>query len=1031
MKWPLSFIAAALALSATTLVHAQGATATLSGTVEDPMGSVVPEAAIMVTSESTGLRREATTDRKGAFTVPFLAPGRYTVTARRAGFSPTEVKAVLQVGDEVTLRLPLRVAGLAEDVVVAGEAAQLSTSPAVSTVVDRQFIENLPMNGRSFQSLIALTPGVTFTRTTFGEEGQFSVNGQRANANYFTVDGVSANIHVAVSATLNQTAGGSIPGASATGATSNLVSVDALEEFRIQTSTFAPEFGRTPGAQVSIVTRAGTNALHGSAYEYFRDDALDAADWFANRAGLSKPPIRQHDFGMTLGGPLVRNRTFFFASYEGLRLRQPQTRITDVPSLAVRDSAPAALQPYLRAFPLPNGPETTNGFARYSASYSDPSTLDAFSLRLDHHVSARLSFFGRYNIAPSELEIRAIDNTSVNTITSQSFRTETATAGASWILTPRISNELRANWSRSRSSWISRLDDFDGAIPPPESSFFPPSVDPADSLLVFSTGGNQGGLYVGKNVRNTQAQINVVDSLSVAAGAHFLKFGVDYRRLTPELGIRNYAQFLGFAGAAGLATGRTTSASVETWDPAPLTFQNLSLYAQDTWRTSSRLTLTYGLRWDVNEAPTPRDGAVLYTIRGFEDFATMTVGPGDLYRTRYGNIAPRLGAAYVLSRRPGREAVLRGGGGLFYDLGTGPAGNVAGSFPNSIRVSLGAVPYPLSATAAAPPALRRETPIGAAGFRGFDPDLELPRTYQWNLSLEQSLGAQQSFTATYLGAAGRKLLRVDLVQSPNASFGSNINLTRNTARSDYHSLQLQFRRRLAAGLQALASYTWARAMDNASSDAASFVRADRLDPGIDRAPADFDVRHSFSGAVTYEFPRARAGALKRVLLDGWAVDTIVIARSAAPINVTTGVGNLLGVQPRPNLVPGAPLYVDDPTVPGGRRFNRDAFVAPTPGEQGTLGRNALRGFGLWQVDLALRRQVPLGDRVGAQLRVEMFNVFNHPNFGDPVRILSSGTFGVADRLANRTLSPGGGAGFNPLYQIGGPRSIQLSARVQF
>ncbi|MBA3357020.1 MAG: TonB-dependent receptor [Pyrinomonadaceae bacterium] len=1048
-------------------IYAQGTSAVLNGTVVDEKGAVLPSAGVSVLNESTGLQREATSNSEGYFAVSFLPPGHYIVRVKREGFNSAEIKdLVLQVGDQRSLRISLSPAGPAESITVVDDASLVHTSPAVSTVIDRQFIENLPMNGRSFQSLIVLTPGVVLTRTGFGEQGQFSVNGQRSNANYFTVDGVSANIQVSGSATLNQTAGGSIPGTSASGGTSALVSIDALQEFRIQTSTYAAEFGRTPGAQVSIVTRSGTNQFHGTMFEYFRDDALDANDWFNNSRRLAKPVTRQHDFGGVVGGPILlprfgeggrqpgydgRNHTFFFFSYEALRLQQPQSRITQVPSLATRQSAVPQVRRYLDAYPLPNGPNAaTGGFAEFAASYSDPTSSDATSLRVDHTVGSKLTLFGRVNYSPSSLQTRAIDNTSVNTITIQGFKTVTATVGATWLISPRISNELLANWSSNKADWISQLDNFGGAVPLPDSAWFPASVDPQDSLIVFGIGGSQSSFYVGKNVANHLTQFNLVDSVSLAAGPHQAKFGIDYRRLLPELGIRGYAQFINFNQATGLASGRThatTNSNLETWDPAPLSFTNLSVYGQDTWKATQRITLTYGLRWEVSPPPTPRDGKQLFAAQGLENPATMTVVPGPLYKTRYANFAPRVGVAFGLSQRAGWESVIRGGFGIFYDLGNGPAGNVAGSFPNSARAPFVNRPYPLSESDAAPPVLTGRLPVGAAGFRAFDANLELPRTYQWNLTVEQSLGARQTLSASYVAAVGRKLLRVDFLPLPltvNPNLGANINVTRNTATSDYHALQLQFQRRLARGFQALSSYTWSHSIDNASSDASSFVRADLRDPQTDRGDSDFDVRHSFTAGVTYNLPKTDSGRFANGLLRGWAVDSIVVARSATPVNLTTGTANLLGAQPRPNVDTGIPLYLFDPSFPGGKRINnsiipgrpagcKGPFCPPTPGQQGSLGRNALRGFPAWQVDLTVRRQFNFTERFNLQFRVEMFNVFNHPNFGfgDAFPLLNQSSFGQADRMLARRLSSGGGTGFNPLYQVGGPRSIQLALKFHF
>ena len=273
-------------------------------------------------------------------------------------------------------------------------------------MIDRTFVDNLPLNGESFQTLIMLTPGVVLTTTAFDDQGQFSVNGQRADANYFTVDGVSANFGVTGTAQLLQTASGLLPALSALGGTNSLVSVDAMQEFRIQTSSFAPEFGRTPGGQVSILTRSGTNGFHGTLFEYFRNSVLDANDWFANYNHLPEPEERQNDFGSAVGGPVIKDKTFFFFSYEGLRLRQPLTQKTVVPDSSSRQQAPAAIRPYLNAFPVANGPELGTGLAEFNVSYSNPSSLDAYSIRIDQVINSKLGLFGRYSYSPSSIDQR-------------------------------------------------------------------------------------------------------------------------------------------------------------------------------------------------------------------------------------------------------------------------------------------------------------------------------------------------------------------------------------------------------------------------------------------------------------------------------------------------------------------------------------------------------------------------------------------------------------------------------------------------
>ena len=357
--------------------------ADLSGTISDPSGLAVPNAKVTVKAQATGATREIVSNHEGLYSVAALPPGSYDLAVEAAGFrSIRQTGIVLEVDQRATLDFTLSIGDTTESITVEGSAPLLNASDAsVSTVIGNRFVENMPLNGRSFSSLMELAPGVVLTPANGYEQGH-SVNGQRPDANYFTVDGVSANLGNAGSGGLMYQGGaGQLPSTNAFGGVSNLVSLDALEEFRIQTSTFAPEYGRTPGAQISVVTKSGTNVFHGAAFEYFRNDRLDANDWFANAKGLPRPELRQNDFGGVLGGPIKKDKLFFFGSYEGLRIRQPHIANTYVPSLASRQTAPAAVQPLLNAFPLPNGPDLGNGTAAFAAGCSDPSTLDSSSIR--------------------------------------------------------------------------------------------------------------------------------------------------------------------------------------------------------------------------------------------------------------------------------------------------------------------------------------------------------------------------------------------------------------------------------------------------------------------------------------------------------------------------------------------------------------------------------------------------------------------------------------------------------------------------
>jgi len=302
---------------------------------------------------------------------------------------------------------------------------------------------------------------------------------------------------------------------------------------------------------------------------------------------------------------------------------------------------------------------------------------------------------------------------------------------------------------------------------------------------------------------------------------------------------------------------------------------------------------------------------------------------------------------------------------------------------------------------------------------------------QWNITLEQSLGSQQSVSAAYVAAAGRRLLRQETLFNPNPNF-SQVIVTANEATSDYHSLQVQFQSRLTRGVQALASYTWSHSIDIASNDSSPNPPAAKIDPQLDRASSDFDVRHSFNAAVTYDLPAPGKRNLVTTVLRNWSLDALITARTAMPVDVF--VRRDLGFGPfnlRPDLITGIPLYLEDRTTPGGRRINSAAFVTSQASRQGTLGRNALRGFPVSQVDLALHRGFALTDQVSLQMRAEVFNIFNHPNFSDPVGDLGSGFFGRSTSMLGRSLGSAGSVGFNPVYQVGGPRAIQLVMKLQF
>ena len=1042
--WSTFLVIAGLALG-------QSTTGRLTGRVLDPSGATVSEAKIKLTNVASQTSVAGETDSAGMFVLPNLPPATYRLEVTKPGFK-TLVKPdiVLNVQDNVSIEVSLTLGSPTESVTVEAGVPPINTeSAAVSTVIDRQFVNNIPLNGRTLQSLITLTPGIVLTGPQFGDSGQFSVNGQRPDANYFSVDGVSAN--AGVDGTLAQrTSGGSVPGFSAQGTTSNLISIDAVQEFRIQTSTFAPEFGRTPGAQVSIVTRSGNNQFHGALFEYFRNDKLDANNWFANRNGLKRPQQRMNDFGGVLGGPVIKDKTFFFFSYEGLRVRQPVTLETLVPDVASRQRAPnPAIAAMLNTFPLPTRPGTPDqviaGIAPANATLSNPSTLNATSLRLDHNLGSRWRLFARYNYAPSSVITRGGgapgQGEPLNYEGLGRTRTTTATAGANTVVTPRMANELLFNYTRNNVWSISNLSNFGGATPPSLSQLIPPSSGvtiPQDDIAFEANIIGVGLFDLGPASRPIQQQWNIVDNFSWIAGRHQLKFGFDYRRLNPTTRPPQYLQipvFFGVAtspiGAFNVLSGTALQGIVVSNQSVSLRFDNYSTYLQDTWAVTPRLTLTYGIRWDVNPAPSTTGRDPIFTFVDPFQVANLVPAPGrDLYRTTYGNVAPRIGVAYTLRNTSNWQTVLRGGYGIFFDLGNNNAAAVGTSFPFLRLKAPSPAPFPYPPSIAAPVPLSTNPPYGQ--LAATDPNLVLPRTHQWNFSVEQALGANQSLSVSYVGAAGRELLRnVTLRSTPNVPNG--ILIFTNGATSDYNGLQIQYRRRLSNGLQVLASHTWSHSIDTQSFNNGSNIAPDAaFITTQERGSSAFDARHVFSLALTYDVPKTNFGWFSKIVLNDWAVNSVIAARTATPVDLS--FGSIPGpggssISQRPNVVPGQPFFLDDPNVPGGRRLNRAAFARPAAGTIGNLGRNTLRGFSAFQADLSLRREFPIWEKVRLQFRAEFFNILNRPNFANFNQNLNNPLFGISPATLATSLS--GGGGLSQLFQFGGPRSAQLALRLTF
>lgn len=830
--WAQCFFWLALFVGASSAQEA----ATLRGTVVDEQGAALANAAITLLNADKTLERQLVTAADGGFVFLLLPPARYSLRVQCEGFRPVET--TLSISEPRALRIVLRIGPVAEQITVNAAAANVNAAePAPG--FDVQTITRLPLNGGNLLALATLAPGLVLTKATADEQGQFSINGQRANANNFTVDGVSANFGVTASFNLGQAGAGALPALSATGAINSLVATGGVQEFKLQSLSFAAEFGRTPGGHIALTTRAGAAQFNGAFYDFIRHEALDANDWFANRNGFDKAALRQHLFGASFGGPLMHS-TYFFANYEGLRLRQPLFGSAIVPDEAARQAGNAMQRALLQAFPQPNGVSLGNGMAEFAATYSDPTALDAFSWRVDRTPNARQTVFARYHQSASQLRQRT---GALSELSLTQFNFRTLAAGFTQSFTDRATNDLRLN--------------------------------------------------------------------------------------------------------ASFAAGRGS-----------------------------------------------------HELDGF---------------------APRFGLAWQLMRKSGWEATLRGGVGRFYDLGFGVAAAQGARFPHYRQRSFFALDgIAWSLAQAAPPAFTLEPPYGS--LEVFDPRLTAPRTEQWQLAWQQTLAGSHALTVAYVGAAGRQLLRRETWHNFNPNFGAPLYVTRNAAQPDYHALQAQWQRRLARGWQGLASYTWSHSLDFASNDSAAFTPAERLAAHTERGASDFDLRHAVSTALIFEPAR------------DWSFSAIGQAQTSRPLNVTyardLGFG-FYGL--RPDSALGMPRWLPDAHAPGGKRLNAaQAFLRPRENRQGTLPRNALRAFPFWQIDLALRREFALAERLKLQLRAEVYNALNHPNFAEPRGALDEPQFGLAGALLNRGLGLAGvQGGLNPVYQVGGARSLQLTIRLTF
>jgi hypothetical protein len=1044
--------------------------ASLTITVSDATDAMVPDASITLVNTQRGTIYHQQTPTGGYVLFDALTPGDYSVSIEKPGFQTYQLKSLIMgVRDRKTMVVELKIAeAQATAVDVKDKADLISNDAAQGVPLEHNFVEALPTNGRNAESLVLMAPGISSPAGGTGAAGGINANGLRSNTNYYTLDGVSVNLTVGASSGGFGSgfgggfgSGGGIGGVAPGAVATELISIDAMQEMNIQTAAIAPEFGRSPGAQIAMTSRGGSSDFHGALYYYFRNQRLDANDWFANSLGLGRGFERESRPGGTAGGPLIKGKTFFFAAFEELSIAAPFTDIADVPAIGTRQSTSAPLQPYLNAFPVPNGVVLTNGAAQYQAVISNPSSSQAGSLRLDQIINPKNTLFLRFALAPATSQRRGTETTATNILTHQSSHSDLYTAGVGTVLSNGIVNDLRFNYSRFTSTSYSIMDTFGGAVPLTAAEVFPKGITDLTGTFNLNVLGVAGYSF-GGHAATEQQQYNVVDSITKVVGNHHEKAGVDIRRIlvtTYRIPYTENVSFNGISSAAvngvlannySLTSGAALNATVTSSIPAVYpTYLNFSLYGQDTWRLTERATVTYGLRWDVNPAPTSRQGEKPFALAGNQVAGVTQNNP--IYPTKWWDIAPRIGLAYQVNTKPGFEMMFRTGFGVFYDLGYGTTAGAFSGAPYQSVSTISQVPFPLAPVYLAPPALPPTRPYGQITTAALG--LVTPEILQWNATLEQHFGSGSVLSIGYAATRGLNLLRVQT--SPTYSDAYDIvSQATNGADSYYSGLQMQFRKRLSDRFQTQLSYTWSHSTDTASTDGGGGGFA-TLYGGGQKGDSDYDIRQNLSWSGSYRLPAPEQGWYWSPLRH-WYVDFVETARTGLPFDLQTISSNASGAvsingttvtttpsangdinstvglfaQVRPDYN-GLPVWISNPNVPGGRQLNIQAFDIVTGFAQGNLGRNALRGFGAQQLDLGLRRAIPISERLNLSLAVQAFNVGNHPNFANPSPLeganLASPNFGIVTEMLNQSF----GGAVNSLFRSGGPRSIELSVRLRF
>ncbi|MEW5978304.1 MAG: TonB-dependent receptor [Acidobacteriota bacterium] len=977
----------------TLLALAQFNVGRISGTIYDQTGAVVPDATVVIRNTGTGQEATAKSDAAGNFSVSALPFGTYVVSGTAPGFDTAVTEPLsLNVGSSVNVTLRLPVGAEREEVTVTGTTAsvQTSTTELGNTLSTRQ-VENLPLNGRDVMDFISLVPGSVQTAGF----GQTSLNGMETSFTGINtlLDGADAT-RIDTNATLTQFG-------SQTSRISR-ASVDSIAEVRILQTGYNAEYGRSIGSVVNLITKSGTNELHGGIFEFFRNDALNARNFF--EATPNKQPFKLNQFGGNVGGPIVRNKLFFFGNYEGVRQRISNSFITTTLSQQERDKFVPSMRPYVDALvPLPPNPVVVPGTfgtqVFINASLVNKLREDTGSIKIDHNISDKDRWNLRYNINDS--------------LTSTPFgvnRGQTSLAdGRNQLLRLDHTHVFSPTFLNQFGVAINRVvtDDDKGG----------------DGLPLFSNFANVGSAPGPQlfSVLSPQTSFQFLESATKTSGKHSLKFGADIRRNRSNRELRR--QFImTFFSLSDLQNNQPFALQQLGYPMIGARNTNWNFYVQDDWKVSSRLTLNLGLRYEYNSVL----NEVNNRLSNF-DIVTQRLVPGTnpLYNPDRNNFAPRFGFSYDPFGKG--KTVIRGGGGVFYlPQLTGAVLSLPGNdFPN---VSVDVFSFP---NLKFPPP--DELPsVAASNVNAFDPNVRDTYSIQWNLNIQHEILPSTVAEIGYVGNRGLKLpagaafaglqlnqIDVNTGQRPFPNFGDERFLG-NFLSSRYHALQASLRRR-ASSFTFDANYTWSHVLDNTVNIFNAFQ--DSRDVNADWSHGDTDVRHVFTADALYDLPELRnsAGPVKHVF-GGWQVNTILQARSGLPVNIAVRPG-VFGADPlRPNLILGQEIKASSYRLPD-VQLNPAAFAIATT-RNGNLQRNAARGPGFFQWDFSLLKNTKLNERYTFQFRADLFNILNHPNFANPDPTLCNSLSAAGECTPNPTFG-------RSLSTVGNLLGIGTSRQVQF